>query len=281
MPNAKNINVNEIGKPKIILVGSGGAGKTAQLLTLPGRTFAYFFDPSALSTVRGYDIEYEMFVPSSVDMAAKSLAKDKGKDKSSGKEDASEVYVRWEKDFEQKVKDGFWDNFDNIALDSFTTFSDIVMDRILKLNGRPGQFPQQDDWTAQMSTIMNVTRTIAGMNKLLLCTAHDNFKQDEATSRMQNVLMLTGQLRVKIPLLFSEILHCEHKADAKGSNYIIQTRPDRMNPNIRTSMRGVEMYEDVTINDWRNPTKYGLGKLLKEKLGYNPSPVNSVAASST
>jgi hypothetical protein len=270
MPNAKDININEVGKPKLLLVGSGGAGKTSQIVTLPGRTFAYFFDPSALSTVRGFDLDYEMFIPSSVDMAAKSLAKDKGKDKSSGKEDASEVYVRWEKDFETRTKDGYWDSIDNIILDSFTTFSDVVMDRILKLNGRPGQFPQQDDWTAQMSTIMNVVRTIAGMNKLLLCTAHDNFKQDEATSRMQNVLMLTGQLRVKVPLLFSEILHLEHIADAKGSSYRIQTRPDRMNPNVRTSMRGLEMYEDVTITDWKNPTKHGLGKLLRDKLGYSP-----------
>jgi hypothetical protein len=36
-------------------------------------------------------------------------------------------------------------------------------------------------------------------------------------------------------------------------------------------MRGVEMYEDITITDWKNPTKYGLGKLLKDKLGYTAS----------
>jgi hypothetical protein len=271
MPNAKDIDINQIGKPKIILVGSGGAGKTSQILTLPGKTFAYLFDPSALSAIRGFDVEYETFFATHVDMAAKSLTKNVVNDKSKAKEDASQVYVNWEADFEKKTREGFWDTVDNVVLDSFTTFSDVVMDRILKLNGRPGQFPQQDDWTAQMSTIMNVVRTFAGMNKLLLCTAHDNFKQDEATSRMQNVIMLTGQLRVKLPLLFSEILHLEHVADTKGSAYRMQTRPDRMNPNIRTSMRGVEMYEDITITDWKNPTKYGLGKLLKDKLGYTAS----------
>lgn len=285
MPNAKTLNVNDVGKPKIIVVGSGGAGKTSQMLTLPGRTFAYLFDPSALSTLRGHDIDYEMFTPGKVNITAKSISTKEGKalkDKPIGKEDASDTYREWEEDFEQKTSSGYWDTIDNIAFDSFTTFSDIVMDRILFLNGRAGQFPQQDDWTAQMSTIMNVVRTIASMNKLLFFTAHDEFKQDETTSRMQNVIILTGKLRVKVPLLFSDIWHLEHQSDpAKGSKYIAQTRPDRMNPSIRCSVRGLEMYEDITIKDWNRPQESGIGRIIRTKLGYDPAGErNRTAASS-
>lgn len=273
MPNAKTLDIHSGGKPKFLLVGSTGGGKTAQIATLPGRTFAYLFDPSALSTLRGFDIDYETFFPEKTRISAQSLSKGKSDApvKGAQPDDASEVYREWETDFENKLSTGYFDNFDNIAFDSFTTFSDIVMDRILHLNGRPGHFPQQDDWTAQMASITNVVRTLVGMNKLLLFTAHDEFKQDEASKRMMNVLVLTGKLRIKLPLLFSEIWHMDSACTAEKVHYTAQTRQDRLNPCIRCTIRDLPMHTDVTIKDWSKPKDYGLGKILREKLGYNPS----------
>lgn len=274
MPNAKTLNIHDGGKPKFLLVGSTGGGKTAQIATLPGRTFAYLFDPSALSTLRGFDVEYETFFPEKVNINAQALAKGKGDKPIQGavKEDASEVYREWEEDFERKIATKYFDAFDNIAFDSFTTFSDIVMDRILAINGRPGHFPQQDDWASQMGSITNVVRTLVGMNKLLLFTAHDEFKQDEASKRMQNVIMLTGKLKIKLPLLFSEIYHMDSNSTAEKISYVAQTRADRLNPTIRCTIRDMPMYADMTIQDWSKPQNYGLGKILREKLGYNPAP---------
>ena len=163
------------------------------------------------------------------------------------------------------VKTGGFDAYDNICFDSFTTFSDIVMDRVLQLNGRAGQFPQQDDWGGQMQTITNCVRTFVSMNKTLLFTAHDEFSQDKVTSRMQNIIMLTGKLRVKLPLLFSEILHLDCASTPTEIKYQAQTRPDRINPAIRCTFRGLEMFEDMTIKDWKNPKSFGLGRLLKGK----------------
>lgn len=281
MPNAKTLDIHSGGKPKFLLVGSTGGGKTTQIITLPGRTFAYLFDPSALSSLRGFDIEYETFFPEKLGISAQSLTKGKSdKPLPGASEDASEVYRLWEEDFEKKISTGYFDNFDNIAFDSFTTFSDIVMDRILYLNGRPGHFPQQDDWTAQMASITNVVRTLVGMNKLLLFTAHDEFKQDEASKRMQNVLVLTGKLRIKLPLLFSEIWHMDSQSTAEKIHYTAQTRSDRLNPTIRCTIRDLPMYADMTIGNFKEPQKYGLGKILREKLGYNPAsqPKNDVRA---
>jgi len=45
----------------------------------------------------------------------------------------------------------------------------------------------------------------------------------------------------------------------------VQTRPDRTNPAIRTTFKGLDMFHDVTIKDWDKPQDYGLGKLLKGK----------------
>lgn len=265
MPNAKDISNEGLGKPKFLLVGASGSGKTTQVLTLPGKTFMYCFDPSALSAIRGADLEYELFVPSVVNLAAQSLAKDKG-DVKTKESDAQEVYVKWEADYERRVREGYWRDVDNIVFDSATTFADIVMDRILHINGRGGRWPQQDDWTAQMSTMRNVFRTLTGqMGKVLICTAHDQMKQDEVTTRMTNQIILTGQLRVKLPLLFSDIWKMSCESTKEKIKYVAQTRPDFLNPTIRCSFRDLDMMHDVTIGDWKNPTNFGIGKLLRDR----------------
>jgi len=263
MPNAKDVTEDDVGKPKFLLIGSTGSGKTSQILTLPGRTFVYIFDPSALATLKGHDIEYEEFMPTKVNLGAVSLSKGKSDPKTTA--DAAEIYTQWAADADTKVASGFFKDFDNVCFDSFTTFSDIVMDRILKINGREGQFPQQDDWGGQMQTITNVVRTFITMDKTLLFTAHDEFKQDKISSRMQNVILLTGRLRVKLPLLFSEIWHMECASTAVDEKFQAQTRPDRLNPTIRCTFKEMEMYHDMTIKDWDKPQDYGLGKLLKGK----------------
>jgi hypothetical protein len=269
VPNAKDLlDISDLGLPKFLLIGGAGSGKTTQLLTLPGKTFAYFFDPAALSAIRGHDIEYEMFVPKVVSLAAQSLTKGKGDHKNLQIVDAAQMYLKWEQDFEGKITAGYFakNGITNIALDSFTTFADIVMDRILEINGRSGQWPQQDDWTAQMNTIRNVVRTITGqMNMICICTGHEELIQDELTHSVQNQIILTGKLKAKLPMLFSDIFHMEGGADASGKyKYTAQTRPDRRNPSLRTSFRGLDTTIDVTIGDFKNPRAYGLGALISK-----------------
>jgi hypothetical protein len=81
--------------------------------------------------------------------------------------------------------------------------------------------------------------------------------------------MMTGRLRSKIPLLFSDIFVAEAEGDTKGKTvYKIQTSKTRLDTAVRTSIRGLEAFEDVTI-DWNKPLEsQGLGKLLQlEKEG--------------
>ena len=55
------------------------------------------------------------------------------------------------------------------------------------------------------------------------------------------------------------------KGEGKGKPiYYIQTSPDKLYPNIRTTFRGLDFWHDVTIRDFSKPTEYGLGALLKQ-----------------
>lgn len=252
-----------MGAHRILMLGDTGVGKTSQFLTLPGKKFAYLFDPNALLTIRGYDVDYEEFLPPALNLDVKSLTKDKGDRVSSIK--GNDSYVEWEEDFESRIAEGFFADYDWICIDSATTFLDLIMDRVLTLNGRAGQWPQQDDYGPQMMTFTKVIRTLVGLGKGIYVTGHLKTDQDELTKKIYSQPMLTGQLRAKIPLLFSDCLSITVENDGQGNiAYDLHTVKDRMTPAIRCSIRGVSPVEDVTI-DWSKPIEgQGLGRLIEE-----------------
>lgn len=245
---------------KILLLGDTGSGKTTQILTLPRPTFAYLFDANAILSLRGQDIDYEEFLPDRLNLSIRSLKKDVGDKNSTFK---NELYVEWENDFNERLKDGTFDKYQSICLDSATTFLDLIMDRVLTINGRAGQWPQQDDYGPQMLAFTNVVRTLTSLNKTILVTGHLEVKQDNLTQRVFRKPMMTGRLSTKIPLLFSDIFTCDTEVDQKGARvHRIQTVPDRMTTTIRTSIRGLEPFENVTLNFEEPLEGQGIGGLI-------------------
>lgn len=259
MPNAAS--AHEHTRHRILVLGDTGSGKTTQFLTLPGKKFAYLFDSNALLSLQGHDVDYEEFLPDRLSIAAKSLSKGLG-DKSTGAT-SSTVYQQWEADFNKKLEDDFFDQYDWISLDSCTTFLDLIMDRILSINGRFGNWPNQDDYGPQMSAFTNVCRSLTAMGKGIYMTGHLEMKQDELTQRIFRKPMMTGRLVTKIPLLFSDVLIAGAEPDKDGNvKYKMQTVPDRMTTCVRTSIKGLEPFEDVTV-DWTiDPVGQGLGGIL-------------------
>lgn len=261
---ANALQAHATSKHKFFLLGDTGSGKTTQLLTLPGKTFAYLFDPNAILSLKGHDIDYEEFLPDRQNLSVRSLSKDKGGDRTTSFK--SDLYQDWEKDFNQKLDSGFFDPFDNIGMDSATTLLDLIMDRMLTINGRAGQWPQQDDYGPQMVTFTNICRTMMSLNKTIFFTGHMETKQDEITKRIFRQPMLTGRLRTKIPLLFSDIFICEAENDGRGTvKYKMQTVPDRITTCVRTSFKKLTPFEDVTVDWKKGPRQFGLGKFLQEE----------------
>ena len=260
MPSAKDFKG---GNEKFLVIGQTGSGKTSLFSTLPGRKFMYIFDPNALNTIQGQDIDYELYTPDVVDMKAQALKKGVG-DKAT-KILEPRTYVDWELDFEKKLASGFFDDYDAVGFDSLTTFCDIVMDRVQFLNGRFGRQPEQDDWAAQISTIKKVLRVATSLPCQFFATAHKDMKQDELTKKIYYQIVLPGQLRVKLPLLFSEIYNCDVEVDANNQSvYKIQTKPDRFHPVARCTL-GLDQFVDVTIpKGCKDNTKFGIGKIISE-----------------
>lgn len=262
MPNASEVKPSD--QQSIFAIGEIGAGKTSQILTLPGKKFAYLFDPNALNSLAGYDIDYEEFKVNAMDLdlAIQSLKKGVKDTSYRKKKIEPKTYIAWEEDFEKRLEADFFKDYDWLIFDSMTTFSDIVMDRIQYLNQRLGKHPEQGDYTGQMTTIRNVFRAAHGTGTGVYATGHVDLKQDELSKRITNQIMLTGRLRTQIPLLFTQVLYFYPERGKNGPEFKIQTFPDRENPKIRCTFKEVNFTEDVTIDWKKDPIGQGIAKLF-------------------
>lgn len=138
------------------------------------------------------------------------------------------------------------------------------MDRVLTLNGRAGQWPQQDDYGPQMNTFSQIMRTMTSLNKTVWVTGHIESKKDDITGRLFNVPLFTGRLKSKLPLLFSDIYIATAEADRNGVvKYIMQTVPDKLTPLARCTIKELAPWEDVTLDFSKPLNNQGIGKYLK------------------
>ena len=259
MPNAKDFKGEN---DNILALGTPGGGKTSLFSTIPGKKFLYILDPNALQTLKGQDVDYEIFLPEQLDMSAVTLKKDVRDPKGGA---APKTYLKFEEHFEEALADNFFDSYDTVGIDGASSLQDITMDRITFLNGRFGKHPEYADNTATMSTVRKVVRTLASLNKRIFLTGHTDMKTDDATGRLYNQMVLIGKLRNQIPMVFSEIWLCYGDEDKNGDiKYYVRTKPDKYNPYLRSAIKGIDTVEDVTIENWDDPTKYGVGALIKK-----------------
>ena len=260
--NAANYQLDRL---RILAIGPAGSGKTTQLRTLPGKKLLFCFEDNSLNSLKGDpSIDYMLYLPDVVEIAPRSLSTKQNARATPATGEKPQAFDSFVADFNSLLKDEeTFGKYDVIAIDSLTSLGKAVMDAVLWLNNRMGQQPAQDDWGAQLNTGEHPVRKITSLPKLVYVTAHDMMMQDDLTKKIFNELVLTGQLKVRIPMLFSDIF----KFLVEGEKYKILTRPDRYNVKVRRSIQDLEPEIDGTIANLSKASEYGLGALLA-KAGY-------------
>ena len=267
MPNAKDVTVTP--HRRILLVGKTGSGKSAQTWTLPGRKFAYIFDPNTLTTLSGSDVDYETFYPDFLEMDATLKGFNKGS-KSDKLPQASRrepnTYMKWVEDMNARVESGFFKDYDWIIFDSLTFLVKATMDRQLYINGRYGDIEELGDFRIVGSKLSDVFNSIVSLPINIYATGHLSSFQDEKTKKIETQLLLPGKARAMFPLMFTDIwLAYTDEGEKGGVSYKIRTIPDtRGLQDIRTSLKDLKAVEDVTISKFDgDSSRYGIGAILQ------------------
>ena len=269
-----NAKTSPLRPKKFLLYGGGGTGKTTAALTLSGpdgkepRRIGFLFDPASMSALSGEDIDCIEILPDQVNTDVGTMS---SKDQiavrraQSGADPIAEpkVYRQWQETLEEIRTKNLAANYDLVLVDSMTTFMQIIMDRQTWINQRSGGAPHQDDYLPAMTTFLNSVRDLLSVfrNHTVVFTAHEDYREDKALGRQVLTLMLTGQLRNMVPLLFSEVL----RLTVEDGKHWAALKKDARSPVVRSSLRRPEQKLDTTISFGAPLYGAGLGKY------YNPA----------
>jgi len=254
-----------------LLVGPTGSGKTTQLWTIPGKKFAYLFDRNAIKTLEGCpNLTHELWYPerSEFDLHVQSIRKKVGTSGSGsvirkGKPGNPHMYEDWVEDFNKKYDDGFFNKFDTIVIDGMTALITQMMRELKVIQDKQGREDMRTDYMIAGTVLNNVIGQLLLIDKNVMLMAHTRMIKDDLSKRIYHEFAMPGSARVVVPPMFDNVLimHCRSNKDSEL--FVAQTRPDRENPSVRCAVRGCDMFEDMTVNDFRKPTQFGLGKLLQ------------------
>ena len=257
MPKACDIMT--LKKLRLLIYGPTGAGKTSLFRTLPGKKFLFVFDPAGLCSIQPEDdIEFELFVPDSVNLAISTI---RGDSRSSVSYSGSDIYTQYERFISEKIEEDYFSSFDWVGFDSITTFQDLMLDQVANLYGREGKIAQLEDYGIMADALRKNLRQLTSLPCNIIATAHEKANQDKLLRTISMGLMVPGQMQQKLPLLFSEIYKCK----GEDGKFFIQTSPSEDYPLARCSL-GLEQFVEVTIpKGAKDPSLYGLGKIIREK----------------
>lgn len=193
-----------------LVYGYMGTGKTTLLGTARKPVLIHSFDPGGEKVLVDQIKTGEVMVNSSFQ-----------------NEDAKKptAYRSWEKEFDRlRHMEGFFESIGTYTIDSVTTWSEALMNAILKSNGRAAGVPQMQDYLVQINTLRDAIKLITSVPCDVILTGHVDSEKDEVTGRLTTGVMLTGKLKEKLPLLMDEVYMATSKESSKGVEYSILTR---------------------------------------------------------
>lgn len=120
-------------------------------------------------------------------------------------------------------KEGAWEKFGTIAVDSLTTLADSIMWHV-----RPGGQPQIQDYNTLELELRKLINTGNALPCDFILTAHIDINRDEVSGAIITSVMVPGRVtKEKIPQQFSEVYVAEPTAATKTEDivYKFATRP--------------------------------------------------------
>jgi hypothetical protein len=237
-----------------LVYGDTGTGKTRLIKTARRPIYAYIFDPQGQVTIRD-EIYHPETNPTGYIIADTRFQYDDPRD--------PKAYRAWENDYRQKRLNGFFDLFSTVAFDSITTWAQLIMNRVLKDAGRqPGGqvkyeghtiesygLPFQQDYGPEMSMIAHMIRDMLSLPCDCIFTAHPDKTTDSVSGKMFIGPMVTGKLKAKLPLLFTEIYAAVTQQTSAGPTWKLLTKNDGLYmARTRLGKEGIfATYEDPDI----------------------------------
>lgn len=259
MPNMQDAQPTN----SFLLVGPAGSGKTFQFRTLPGKKFAWVFDPNARAALAGLDIEYIDLVP---DIGGKSAGASAVDILKTGAETSVAVWKRFRADFRERLVSGYFDTVDSVLLDGLTGLVKVCEEFVLAEHlKRPAGILEGREYQFLTREVSDALRDIASLGKNFLACAHRNTIYDQAGLKTTGVeIGVPGKLRQVVPIYFANIMFSVAESTSTTTKYSAWIRQNAIIGDARMAdcFSGLDAKIDMTVTDRSRPETFGLGKLL-------------------
>lgn len=195
----------------LLLLGESGSGKTFLSRTCRAPIHIDSFDPGGTKGLTQEINEGRVIVDSRYECDDPKSPK---------------AYLEWQRVMAHRIRIGYFNYIGTYILDSATTWSDAIMNQILKAAGIPGQAPRfTKDYGPQKIEIRNNLQTLLNLPCDFILTGHLEAQKDEVVGSVKYRFLTTGKGDVTIPLLFDEIyVALAEQKGMKGVEYKLLTQ---------------------------------------------------------
>lgn len=224
----------------LLLLGESGAGKTFLARTARKPVHIDSFDPGGTKGLRRNIAKGEVIADTQYE----------GEDPM-----RPSMYAAWKRNFQNRQRMGYFNHIGTYILDSSTTWSEAIMNQILKEAKIPGEAPRfTKDYTPQKIEIRNRVREMLDLPCDFILTGHLKVIEDQVTGQPTYRYLTTGQGAVIIPLLFDELWVMDPKRIADGVAYRVLTR------STGTHIARSRLAEDGRLASYEDPDIKGILK---------------------
>ena len=196
----------------LLALGHFGTGKTLSTLTFPRPLVVHNFDPGGTESISQWaeNPEKDVYV----------------QDFSVDKPGSPRAYKDWDQQFQQMIRQDFFEGVGTFVLDSLTSLSESVMREQLRKAGRIGETPRLRDYQIQMATLTDIIQLATGLPCHFVLTSHIELERDEVSGKQETVPLVTGKLSTKIPTQFDEAYVYDVSSGREGRKWRWLTQPD-------------------------------------------------------
>lgn len=188
----------------LLLLGESGSGKTFLLRTARKPVHIDSFDPGGTKSLRDLIISGDVIPDTSFENDDPFNPK---------------VFEQWKAKFEDRKRNGYFDAMGTYVIDSATTWSDAIMNYILRKAGHAGEAPRwAHDYVPQKVEIRNALAKCLDLPCDFVLTGHLKLVEDPTEGYIFR-FMTTGQGMVTIPLMFDEIWTTVANTKGSGTEY--------------------------------------------------------------
>ncbi len=200
-------------RPKILMYGSAGSGKTA-LVSQASRGYLMDFD-NKMQTINSLK---DQFTP-----LRQEIEFDTYTEKNIQKPDAWLKAKKKLLDIMNKTFRGEWE-YDCLVIDSLSGLAEVVQNQIMAQCGKPMGKPEIREWGLIVAEVEVAIKIIKSLPILILITAHELPIQIDDHYVMK-ILAPGTKLPARIPTWFDEVWHTKTRSAAGGAlKYIVSGR---------------------------------------------------------